>query len=85
TKVLKKGTVGVGTSLAPTLFRFYLLFAATALACVVVIKFQWGHPLAFLAGLLSLALGLGFGLISLIFWPIPSQEQKKTKGPDHGE
>lgn len=59
-----------GTGLRPTLFRFYLAFGATALLCFLVIRNQWGHPLGFLLGLLSFAVGLGAGLISLTVRPV---------------
>lgn len=58
-----------GQSLKGTLARFYLTFLATALVCFLVIRFQWGHPLAFLAGLLSPVPGLVLGLLSLAVSP----------------
>ncbi|MDR1922234.1 MAG: ATP synthase subunit I [Candidatus Adiutrix sp.] len=61
-----------GTSLAPTLVRFYLLFGVTALSCFVIVKYEAGHPLAFLAGLSSFFGGLVLGLISLALWKLPA-------------
>jgi hypothetical protein len=58
-----------GQSLKGTLARFYLAFAATALVCFLVIRFHWGHPLAFLAGLLSPVPGLALALISFTISP----------------
>ena len=65
-----------GQSLKGTLLRFYLAFMATALVCFLVIRFQWGAPLAFLAGLLALVPGLGLALISFAVSPL-------TARPDH--
>ncbi len=53
-----------GRSLWPTLIRFYLTFGATIVACVLIIRNHWGHPLAFLLGLLSFFAGLVLGLVS---------------------
>jgi hypothetical protein len=53
-----------GRALKPFLFRFYLAFGATALVCFLAIRQAWGHPLAFLLGLLSFFFGLGLALIS---------------------
>jgi hypothetical protein len=58
-----------GRSLKGTLARFYLIFLATALLCFFAVRFQWGHPLAFLAGLLSPVPGLILGLISFAVSP----------------
>jgi hypothetical protein len=58
-----------GRSLKGTLARFYLTFMGTALVCFLVVRFQWGHPLAFLAGLLSPVPGLVLGLISFAVSP----------------
>lgn len=56
-----------GRSLWPTLIRFYLTFGATIVVCVLIIRNHWGHPLAFLLGLLSFFAGLVLGLVSCIF------------------
>ena len=58
-----------GRSLQGTLARFYLAFTATALVCFLAVRFHWGHPLAFLAGLLSLIPGLALALISFTVSP----------------
>jgi hypothetical protein len=58
-----------GRSLKGTLARFYLTFLATALICFLVVRFHWGHPLAFLAGLMSPVPGLILGLISFAVSP----------------
>ncbi len=55
-----------GRSLWPTLIRFYLTFGATIVACVLVIRGQWGHPLAFLLGLLTFFAGLVLALVSFV-------------------
>lgn len=55
-----------GRSLWPTLFRFYLAFGITIVACVLAVRNAWGHPLAFLLGLLSFFIGLSLGLLSLV-------------------
>ena len=65
-----------GRSLGGTLARFYLAFAVTALVCFLVIRFRWGQPLAFLAGLLSLLPGLALALVSFAVSP-------PKAGPDH--
>jgi hypothetical protein len=65
-----------GQSLQGTLTRFYLSFAATALVCFLVIRFHWGHPLAFLAVLLAPVPGLALALISLTVSPPKAR-------PDH--
>ena len=62
-----------GTSLKGTLARFFLAFAATALACFLVVHFQWGRPLAFLAGLLAPILGLALALISIAVSPLKTK------------
>lgn len=54
-----------GRSLRPTLAWFYLTFGATGLACLLIIRNGWGHPLAFLLGLLTFFFGLVLGLVSL--------------------
>ena len=65
-----------GRSLRPTLFRFYLAFGATIAACILVIKSGWGHPLAFLLGLLSFMIGLFLALLSfLVRKPQPPAER----------
>ena len=66
-----------GQSLKGTLARFYLSFLATSLVCFLVIRFHWGHPLAFLAGLLTLVPGLALALISFTVSPL--------RGPDHDD
>jgi hypothetical protein len=53
-----------GRSLKGTLAGFYLAFAATALVCWLVIRQHWGHPLAFLLGLLSGFIGLSLALLT---------------------
>ena len=58
-----------GQSLRGTLAGFYLAFAATALFCFLVIRFQWGSSPAFLAGLLTPVPGLGLALISFAVRP----------------
>lgn len=55
-----------GRSLWPTLISFYLVFGATAAACLVIIRNHWGHPLAFLLGLLTFFTGLILAIISFI-------------------
>lgn len=55
-----------GRSLWPTLISFYLIFGATAAACLVVIRNNWGHPLAFLLGLLTFFAGLILAIVSFI-------------------
>jgi len=65
-----------GQSLQGTLVRFYLAFAATALVCFLAVRFQWGHPLAFLAALLSPVPSSALALISLTVSP-------PKAGPDH--
>jgi len=65
-----------GRSIKGTLACFYLVFMATALGCFLVIRGQWGHPLAFLAGLLSPVPGLILGLLSFAVSP--------PRGPGHG-
>ena len=65
-----------GRSLRPTLLRFYLAFGATIAACIVVIRAGWGHPLAFLMGLLSFLVGLFLALLSfLLKKPQPPEGQ----------
>jgi len=58
-----------GQSLQGTLARFYLAFVLTALVCFLVVRFHWGQPLAFLAGLLSLIPGLALALLSFALSP----------------
>ena len=58
-----------GRSLQGTLARFYLAFAATALICFLAVRFHWGNPLAFLAGILSPIPGLALALISFAVSP----------------
>ena len=53
-----------GRSLGPTLVRFYLIFGLTIVVCVLIVRSHFGHPLAFLLGLLSFLIGLGLGLLS---------------------
>lgn len=65
-----------GRSLKGTLARFYLIFALTALVCFLVVRCRWGHPLAFLAGLLCPVPGLVLGLASFIVVP--------PRGPGRG-
>jgi len=65
-----------GRSLRGTLARFYLSFLATALVCFLVIRFHWGHPLAFLAGLLAPVPGLALALLSFTVSPLKAR-------PDH--
>lgn len=55
-----------GRSLWPTLISFYLVFGATAVACLVIIRNHWGHPLAFLLGLLTFFVGLILAIVSFI-------------------
>jgi hypothetical protein len=74
--VMDRASRWPGRALTGTLARFYLAFAATALVCFLVVRFQWGHPLAFLAGLLSPVPGLVLGLISCAVSP-------PQAGPDH--
>jgi len=68
--VLDRAPQWSGQSLRGTLARFYLAFLATALVCFLVVRFHWGHPLAFLAGLLAPVPGLVLGLISFAFSPL---------------
>lgn len=49
----------------PLLIRFYLLFGATIATCILIIRNEWGFPLAFLLGLLSFFIGLVGALVSL--------------------
>ena len=56
-----------GRSLWPTLLRFYITFGATIVACVMVIRNNFGHPLGFLLGLLSFFIGLVLALLSFAF------------------
>ncbi len=58
-----------GPGLRPTLTRFYLAFGATALACFLIIRNHWGHPVGFLLGLFSFVLGLALALVSLAARP----------------
>lgn len=55
-----------GRSLWPTLIWFYLAFGGTAVACFIVVRGHFGHPLAFLLGLLSFFAGLSLALLSFI-------------------
>lgn len=55
-----------GRSLWPTVLWFYLVFGVTAGACLVIIRNQWGHPLAFILGLLSFFVGLVLAIFSFI-------------------
>lgn len=64
-RTLVRAPLWRGRSLWPTLLGFYLLFGATGLACFVIIRQHWGHPLAFLLGLLTFFAGLVVGLFSL--------------------
>ena len=71
-RTLARSVTWQGRSLWPTLLRFYLTFGATILVCFFVIRNHWGHPLAFLAGLLSFFAGLVLALISMVIWkPAP--------------
>ena len=65
-RVLSKSANWRGRSMWPTLGRFYLLFGLTAVVCVIIIRSHFGHPLAFLLGLLSFFIGLVLGLLSFI-------------------
>lgn len=53
-----------GRSLWPTLLCFYFIFGVTAGVCLVVIRNHWGHPLAFLLGLLTFFAGLVLAIVS---------------------
>lgn len=64
-RTLMKAAEWKGRSLWPTLLKFYLTFGATVVVCILVVRNQWGHPLAFLLGLLSFFIGLSLGLVSL--------------------
>ena len=55
-----------GQSMWPTLIWFYLIFGATALVCLVVVRGGFSHPLAFLLGLLSFFIGLVLALLSFV-------------------
>lgn len=57
-----------GRSMWPTLGRFYLVFGFTAVACVIIVRSQFGHPLAFLLGLLSFFFGVVLALLSFIIF-----------------
>jgi hypothetical protein len=59
-----------GQSIKGTLFRFYLAFAAPACSCFLAVHFSWGHPLAFLAGVMSPMAGLALALLSFAVWPL---------------
>ena len=73
---LERASRWQGRSLKGTLARFYLIFLLTALSCFLVVRFRWGHPLAFLAGLLCPIPGLILGLLSFLISP--------PRGPGHG-
>jgi len=75
-RALERASQWQGRSLKGTLARFYLIFAVTALLCVLVVRCQWGHPLAFLAGLLCPVPGLVLALLSFAVSP--------PRGPGHG-
>ncbi|MDR2141951.1 MAG: hypothetical protein LBR11_09230 [Deltaproteobacteria bacterium] len=68
-----------------TILKFYLVFGASIVICVVVVKFQLGSPLAFLAGLSAFFLGLvgvliWMGLDSLLKIPGPRKPVKSEAG-----
>jgi len=75
-RALERASKWQGRSLKGTLARFYLIFMLTALGCFLVIRCHWGHPLAFLAGLLCPVPGLVLGLLSFAVSP--------PRGPGHG-
>lgn len=66
-RVLSRSAAWLGHSLWPTIFRFYLVFGFTLAVCALVIINKWGHPLAFLLGLLSFFIGLVLALFSFVF------------------
>ncbi|KXS55989.1 MAG: hypothetical protein AMR96_05150 [Candidatus Adiutrix intracellularis] len=66
-RVLSHSATWLGHSLWPTIFRFYLIFGFTLAICALVIINKWGHPLAFLLGLLSFFIGLVLAIFSFIF------------------
>lgn len=53
-------------TILPLLIRFYLVFGATVVVCILIVAHDLGFPLAFLLGLLSFFMGLVGGLVSLI-------------------
>ena len=55
-------------SLKGTLVKFYILMALTALACFFFIKFNLGHPFAFLAGLSTFFLGLVSTILAYVLY-----------------
>ena len=63
-RALARSANWAGRSLGPTLVRFYLIFGATVAVCLLIVRSHFGHPLAFLLGLLSFLIGLGLGLLS---------------------
>lgn len=71
-----------GTSIWPALIRFYFFFGATAVVCFLIIRNQWGHPLAFLLGLLSFFAGLVLALISLAVRK-PAPDPAGAKGSEN--
>jgi uncharacterized membrane protein YkgB len=66
-RVLSRSSAWRGRSLWPTIFRFYLAFGLTIAVCALVVINKWGHPLAFLLGLLSFFIGLVLALVSFVF------------------
>ncbi len=66
-RTLARAPAWRGRTLWPTLARFYLTFGATVVVCILIIRNNWGHPLAFLLGLLSFFAGLVLALVSWAF------------------
>ncbi len=84
TRTLIKAPTWQGTSLRPTLLRFYLLFGATLLLCFLVIHNAWGNPLAFLVGLLSFLTALMLAIVSMVLVPLVPKNNEASS-PTEGE
>ncbi len=77
TRTLSRAAGWRGRSMWSTLIWFYLCFGLTIVACVLVVRNHFGHPLAFLLGLLSFFIGLALALLS---WAFSSKRLKTGSG-----